>query len=102
MSDKQLPAYQARWMAGLNSGDVSAADDAFVPDCIIHVTGFPEIRGLEAWKQAAAGFLAAFPDMRFTVDEHFVAGDRAAFRWHATGTHTGPLGPIAATGKRVT
>jgi predicted ester cyclase len=29
------------------------------------------------------------------------ADDRVAMRWHATGTHRGPLGPIPATNRRV-
>lgn len=102
MSDKQLPTYQARWMAGINNGDVSTADEAFAPDCTINITGFPEpIRGVEAWKEAVAGFIAAFPDIKFTLDEHVVSGDTAFYRWHATGTHNGPFGPLPATGKHV-
>jgi len=102
MNNGQLPLYQSRWVAGLNSGDVSAADEAFAPDCIIHITGFAEpIRGVAAWKEAAAGFLAAFPDIRFTMDEHIGSGDTVAFRWHAEGTHRGVFGPLAPTGRRV-
>jgi hypothetical protein len=63
--------YERIWVDGLNRGDASAADEAFRPDCIVHVTGVPEpLRGVGQWKD-------------------FIAG------------HTGPLGPAPATGKRV-
>ena len=97
-----LARYQQLWVDGLNRGDVSAADEAFAPDCVVHFTGMAEpIRGVEAWKQLVAGFLAALPDLHFTMDEQLGDGDRIAHRWHAQGTHTGPLGPIPLTGHRV-
>jgi predicted ester cyclase len=66
------------------------------------MTGVPEpLRGIEAWTQVVAGLLAAFPDLRFTVEDQVGSGDRIAFRWHATGTHTGPLGAVPPTGRRV-
>jgi len=37
--------YERIWVEGLNRGDASAADAAFLPDCIVHVTGVPEPRG---------------------------------------------------------
>jgi len=101
-STQQITDYQHVWSEGLNRGDVSTGDQAFAPDCIIHFIGVPEpVRGVEAWKQLVAGFLTAFPDMRFTMDEGIVSGDRVAWRWHARGTHTGPLGALPATGRAV-
>lgn len=94
--------YERIWIEGLNRGDVSAADDAFHPDCVIHFTGLPEpVRGVAAWKELVSGFLRAFPDLRFTVEGQLMQGDSAAYRWRATGTHSGPLGPVPATGKQV-
>jgi steroid delta-isomerase-like uncharacterized protein len=94
--------YEQIWSEGLNRGDVSAADAAFMPDCIVHVTGVPDpIRGVGAWKEFIGGFLRAFPDMQLTIEEQLIQGDSVAFRWRATGTHTGPLGPVPATGKQI-
>jgi predicted ester cyclase len=56
---------------------------------------------VEAWKQVVSGLLAAFPDIHFKIDETLVLGDRVAMRWHATGTHTQPLGEVPATGRSV-
>jgi len=98
----QVTAYQQAWFDGLNRGDVSAADRAFTPDCIIHINGSPEPNlPLSGFKQMVAGLLAAFPDLRFTAEDQVVAGDRVTTRWTAEGTHTGPLGEVPPTGKRI-
>lgn len=97
-----LKEYERIWIEGLNRGDASAADEAFLPDCIVHVTGVPEpLQGVGALKEFVAGFLHAFPDLHLTVEEQLVQGDLVAFRWRATGTNTRPLGPAPATGKRI-
>src|SRR6187402_2972701 len=94
--------YERFWVEGLNRGDVSTADTAFAPDCVVHITGVAApIRGLGPWKELVTGLLQAFPDLHFTIEDQIAQGDRVAFRWHATGTHTGPLGAAAPTGKTV-
>ena len=99
---QQIAAYERTWVEGLNRGDVSAADLAFAPDCVIHITGSPAADlDLTGFKQMVAGLLAAFPDLRFTIEEQLVDGDRVATRWAAQGTHTGPLGGAPPTGKPV-
>jgi len=81
---------------------LSNADVVFAPDCVIHITGSPvpdlDVAG---FKQMLGGFFAAFPDIRFTMDDQIVSGDKVAIRWSAEGTHTGPLGDAPPTGKRV-
>jgi steroid delta-isomerase-like uncharacterized protein len=90
------------WIESLNRGDVSAAEDVFTSDCVVHMTGVAEpVRGIGPWKDLVGGLLRAFPDMHFTVEDQLIQGDRVAFRWRATGTHTGPLGAAPPTGKTV-
>ena len=102
MPVESVMEYERIWVEGLNRGDVSAADAAFAPDCIVHFTGVAEpFRGTGPWKEFVAGFLRAFPDLHFTIEDQLVQGERVAFRWHATGTHSGPLGAAPPTGKSV-
>src|SRR5262249_55898536 len=102
MPAESLMEYQHVWIEGLNRGDVSPADAAFAPDCVIHLTGIADpIRGVGAWKEVVAGLLRAFPDLHFTMEDQLVQGDRVAFRWSARGTNTGPLGAAPPTGKRI-
>ena len=44
---------------------------------------------------------AAFPDLRYTIDEVVADGDRVAVRWHWTGTHQAPFRGFPATGRSV-
>jgi predicted ester cyclase len=94
--------YEETWIAGLNRGDVSPADETFAPNCIIHMAGAPEPNlSVSAFKELVSGLLVAFPNFEVTVKDQMISGDKAAFRWVATGTHTGPLGEAPPTGKQV-
>jgi predicted ester cyclase len=48
-----------------------------------------------------AGFAAAFPDRRVEIEDLIATGDRVVARALLDATHTGPLGDIAPTGKKV-
>ena len=94
--------YERTWVEGLNRGDVSAADRAFAPDCVVHINGSPEPNlSLGGFKEMMSGLLSAFPDLRLTVEDQIVAGDKVATRWVAEGTNSGPFGPVPATGRRI-
>jgi steroid delta-isomerase-like uncharacterized protein len=98
----EMIEYQRAWTHAVNRGDVSAADQSFAPDVVVHITGLPEpVRGVEAWKQLMADFLTAFPDAQFTMEDSITDGDRVAHRWHVRGTHTGPLGAVPPTGRPI-
>lgn len=93
--------YEQNWIDGLNRGDVSPADQSFAPNCIIHMAGAPEPNlSVAAFKELVTGLLTAFPNFKITIEDQMVSGDKAAFRWIAKGTHTGPLGETQPTGKQ--
>ncbi len=48
-----------------------------------------------------AGFAAAFPDRRVDIADLIAAGDRVVARAVMRATHTGALGAIAPTGRKV-
>ena len=98
----EVAGHMRKWIDALNRGDVARADEVFAPDCIIHITGSPvPDLDLAGFKQMVAGLLAAFPDLRFTVEDQLMAGQKVALRWVAAGTHTGRLGDAPATGRPV-
>jgi steroid delta-isomerase-like uncharacterized protein len=102
MPIESVMEHERIWIEGLNRGDVSSAEDVFTSDCVVHMTGVAEpVRGIGPWKDLVGGLLRAFPDLHFTVEDQLIQGDRVAFRWRATGTHTGPLGAAPPTGKTV-
>ncbi len=98
----ELVEYERKWVEAQNRGDASGADEAFAPDCVIHITGGPAPElDPDGFKQMMAGFFAAFPDLHFTIADQSTAGDRVAMRWVADGTNTGPFGAAPPTGRRV-
>jgi len=83
--------------------DLDAAYEIYADGVVFQRVPFPPVVGKEANKQADAGTLAAFSDVRSTIDEMIVAGDTAVIRWTWEATHSGasPSLGIPATGKRV-
>jgi predicted ester cyclase len=99
---EQFTKYERTWIDGLNRGDVSVADTVFAPNCVIHMAGSPEPNlSVGGFKQMLRGLLAAFPDIRLTIEDQVITADKVATRWTAEGTHTGPLGQINPTGRRM-
>jgi predicted ester cyclase len=82
----------------INTGNLALLDKFVAPGYIEHAEGF---QGVEPFKQQISAFRAAFPDLHVTVDDLLADGDRFASRTTITGTHTGDLMGIPATGKRI-
>jgi len=54
----------------------------------------------QALKDRVSTYRAAFPDLTFTIDEIFAAGDRVIMRWSAVGTFENELMGFAPTGEK--
>jgi predicted ester cyclase len=69
----------------------------------LHHPPFPDVEGLEAFKEFVTSVRAAYPDFKMTIQEVIVEEDTVASRWTWTGTHTGQgkLIPVPPTGKQV-
>jgi predicted ester cyclase len=87
---------------GLNHGDVSFADDVFSADYVVHSRGLELPRGAAAFKTAVGFWRSSFPDFHTTIDQLICDGEYVVNRFHTTGTHSGQLGDIPATGKSFT
>jgi steroid delta-isomerase-like uncharacterized protein len=87
-----------------NEGKLDLVDKYYAEDFIYHSPGQEDIKGIEAYKSHIIQARKAFPDIKFTVEEMVLEGDKLASRWTFSGTNTGPLqgGKIPATGKKVT
>ncbi len=87
----------------MNKGNVAAIDQLVAPNVVDHAPEVPNLPpGIEGTKQIFALYRVAFPDMRVTIDDEVAEGDRVAWRWTLTGTNTGSMMGMPATGKRVT
>jgi steroid delta-isomerase-like uncharacterized protein len=86
-----------------NGRNLAAVAGMVAPDYVSYDPNGPDFgRGPDACREEAAYYLAAFPDLRVTVEETVVEGDRVAVRWTARGTQRGRLGGIEPTGRSVT
>jgi steroid delta-isomerase-like uncharacterized protein len=86
----------------LNAGDLDACVELTSPDLIINLAELPEpLHGRDIWRQGAAMFRRAFPDLHAEIEDIFGSGDRVAVRLSMSGTHRGEYLGIPATGRPV-
>ena len=85
---------------GWNKHNLALLDELYA-DCVYYNPATGEIKG-EALKQFLASMLAAFPDIRFTIEDLVAEGDKVVTRWSCTGTHQGEFMGLAPTGKQLT
>jgi len=104
LSDAEAQAVIAPWYSQFtiaSRGDIRATHDQVVAQDYRSYTG----DGLgESWDRETsikviAGFAQSIPDMRFTIKETFVVGDRAIVRGEVAGTPSGALFGAPHTGK---
>ena len=85
----------------VTGGELDALDQVYSPELLWHGPGGREIRGVNGMKEMIAGYRAAFPDLEMTVEREVAEGNTLAVEWRCVGTHTGPLGDIPPTGRRI-
>lgn len=88
------------WTAVWGEGDVDALDELLSPNYLRHSTD-PRPQDLTAFKSSILATRSAFPDLVTTIAEVVLEGDRAAIRWHSSGTHENGFLGVPATGRRV-
>jgi hypothetical protein len=103
MADALPPALDRMLALWNGATDIDPAD-LYVAGCLLN--GGPV--SFEPADAAAgiADYRAAFPDLRWSVDEWFASGNRYVLRMRCTGTHTGApfateLGEVEAAGTSV-
>lgn len=86
----------------LNEGKFELVDELFTPDFVQHTPqpGVPPTR--EGLKETLKAIKAAFPDIRYTVEDAIACGDQVVHRLSVTGTMKGDFMGIPATGKQAT
>lgn len=83
-------AFVKRWFDEVwNEGKPGAIEDMMKPHAIVHGLGPEPMRGPEAFKPFHAAYRNAFPDVHVQLEDLVSEGDRVAFRYTVTATHTG-------------
>jgi steroid delta-isomerase-like uncharacterized protein len=88
-----------RYLKGLNDHDPDAVDGFVAVDYVNHNAFVAD--GREANRAWWSTFFTAFPDIKTTMDDLVVGGDRVVGRFTYRGTHSGPLYGVPATGKPI-
>jgi len=83
-----------------NKQNLSAADEIIASNFVDHDPQ-SSVQGIEGYKQFVRYYLTAFPDSHFTVEDEISEGQMVMTRWTVSGMHTGNLGAIPATGRRI-
>jgi steroid delta-isomerase-like uncharacterized protein len=85
-----------------NQGKLDAVSEFFTPDFVSHDPALPEdLHGPEEFKQFAAMYRNAFPDLHITIEDQFAKEDKVVTRFTSRGTHQGEFEGITATGQRI-
>jgi steroid delta-isomerase-like uncharacterized protein len=87
---------------GFNAGNLAVIDELFAPDFVNHDPVAQQLRDLQTLKQGILAYHAAFPDIRTTIEDLVVEGDRVAKRFTMRGTQTGEFNGIPPTGRQIT
>ena len=99
MSTEENKKLVRRYIETWNRGDLQGMAEFWSPDMIHHTRGGSH--GFESVLNIVSGFMQAFPDLHFTIEDIVADGDRVASRMTATGTHTGEYMGKPATGNKV-
>jgi predicted ester cyclase len=76
------------------------APELCAPGYTAHLPGSPAF-DLAGHQTFAAAFYGGFPDLRHSIEQVIVEGERAAVRFTLLGTHTGPFLGLMPTGRSI-
>jgi steroid delta-isomerase-like uncharacterized protein len=87
---------------GFSKGNVDVIDELVAEDIVNKDPSLPPDipPGREGVKILSQGYVSAFPDMNFKVEDQIAEGDKVVTVWSASGTHQGELLGIPPTGKQ--
>ncbi len=95
-------AVARRFFAAWVGGDPTAFDEVLAPDYVFHDPADPETPpGPTGAAAMAAGFRAAFGDLRLVEEDYVAGGDKVVYRWRVRATHRGAFAGVPPTGRAV-
>ena len=92
--------------AALAGGDLESFKAAIGPDYVRHCQAMPpglqELHGTEEFFAFIEEFINAVPEYTDTISQMIADHDKVAYVSTMTGTQTGPMGDLPATGRKFT
>ncbi len=101
MHERIKEAVVTAWTRAWDFGDVDAFDSISSDSYTRVNSATGGEMSLAELKQMVLDVRAGLPDIETVIDRILVDGDLLAIYWHTTGTFTGTLGEVPATGNRV-
>jgi len=104
IAEEEAKAIGDWYLRARNEANLALLDNIFSPDVVVHDPSRPEgIVGLEALKSQYESTHTAVPDVKFSMDDLFIKGDKMVWVFTMSGTITGtfqtPFGILPPTGK---
>jgi steroid delta-isomerase-like uncharacterized protein len=92
------------YLKARNEANLVLLDKIYSPEVVVHDPSRPEsIVGLEALKSQYKDTHTAIPDVKFSLDDMYLKGDKIVWIFTMSGTITGPIhtpfGELPPTGK---
>jgi len=97
-------ALATRYNEAWESGDLEAIKEIFSPDFVIHATDGRDVsleEMIEINRNNIEQLKISFPDMTFINEDVIIKGDKVITRFAFSGTHTGDVEGIPATGNEI-
>ena len=86
----------------INNGNFALLDELMTPDFVDHTPWRDSPPTREGLKQSLMALKSSFPDVHYTIESAVACGDEIVHRLKATGTNTGEILGMPATGKSAT
>jgi steroid delta-isomerase-like uncharacterized protein len=90
-----------RMLQAIASAPESAVGELVTPNWVNHNPTLPPLQGLDGAAQRMRLGRTAFSNLKVEIEDSLEADDKVACRFRISGTHTGPLMGIPASGKPV-
>src|SRR4030042_4416917 len=104
ITESEAKAIGDWYIKARNEANLDLLDKIIAPGVVVHDPSRPEsIVGLEALKSQYGDTHTAIPDVKFSLDDLYLKGDKMAWVFPMSGTVTGPFhtpfGDLPPTGK---
>ena len=90
-----------RMLQVIASAPESAVAECVTPNWVNHDPSLPPLRGLEGAASLVRLWRTGFTNLKLEVEDSIEAGDKVACRFRVSGTHSGPLMGVPASGQSV-
>ena len=102
MSEEENKAVLRRFFREVHmGGNLDLMSEMATQDYVNHSPSWPDVIGLDAFREMVANMRGAFPDLRDTIEDMIAEGDKVVTHWTFSGTHKDEFMGIPATGKQV-